>query len=123
MNLKERLIEMTTVVAGALPALCLTLAAPAVARAQTAAPVEHDAEMLGVRAGMDVPTAPETVFVNAKRKPGEERPDVKRNEGQDVRVIYKKLADGQLAAKTVTRKTVGVTPGDEDKFRRAMAAR
>ena len=94
--MKKRLIEMTTVVVGTLLALCLTLAAPAVARAQTAAPSEHDAEILGVRVGMDVPTALEAVFVNAKRKPGEERPDAKRTEGKDVRVIYKKLAVGEL---------------------------
>ncbi|HEV7894069.1 MAG TPA: hypothetical protein VGP08_25865 [Pyrinomonadaceae bacterium] len=215
--MKKRLIEMTTV-ACALLALCLTLNVPA--SAQTAAPGEHDAEILGVRIGMDVPTALEAVFVNAKRKPGEERPDAKRNEGKDVRVVYKKLAagelqivfadgkwvrevvltyaakpyfadlhlaptgsiavvgikdkidsvieyggryddrysigytsdrklerfwwrdeptpagyrvrvgfvserlvDGQLAAKTIARKTVGVTPGDEEKFKSAMAAR
>lgn len=208
--------------AGALLALCLALAAPAFARAQSAAPgSEHDAEIIGVRLGMDVPTALETVFVNAKRKPGEERPDAKRNEGKDVRVVYKKLAagelqiifaegkwvkeviltysappsyedlrlaptgsmggagtsdaaegrlvmgkkyddryqigytsdrklerywwrddatadgyrirvgfvserlagNGQLAGKTIARKMVGVTPGDEEKFQRAMAAR
>jgi len=208
--------------AGALLALCLALAAPFVARAQTPAPPqsEHDAEILGVRIGMDVPTALEAVFVNAKRKPGEERPDAKRNEGRDVRVVYKKLpagelqivfaegkwvrevvltyaakpyfadlrlaptgsiavvgikdrydshleyggryddrysigytsdrklerfwwrdeptpagyrvrvgfvserlVDGQLAAKTVARKIVGVTPGDEEKFKSAMSSR
>jgi hypothetical protein len=215
--MKKRLIEMTTV-ACALLALCLTLNVPA--SAQTAAPGEHDAEILGVRIGMDVPTALEAVFVNAKRKPGEERPDAKRNEGKDVRVVYKKLpqgelqivfaegkwvkeitlayaakpyfadlhlaptgsiavvgikdkldsvieyggryddrysigytsdrklerfwwrdeptpagyrvrvgfvserlVDGQLAAKTIARKTVGVTPGDEEKFKSAMSSR
>jgi hypothetical protein len=219
MNMKKRLTETTTL-ACALLALCLTLAAPPAARAQTAAPGEHDAEILGVRVGMDVPTALEAVFVNAKRKPGEERPDAKRSEGKDVRVVYKKLAagelqivfaegkwvrevvltyaakpyfadlrlaptgsiavvgikdridsvieyggryddrysigytsdrklerfwwrdeptpagyrvrvgfvserlvDGQLAAKTVARKTVGVTPGDEEKFKSAMSTR
>src|SRR4051812_8507208 len=91
--MKKRLIEMTTV-AGVLLALCLTLTIHA--SAQSAAPSEHDAEILGVRIGMDVPTALEAVFVNAKRKPGEERPDAKRNEGSDVRVIYKKLAQGEL---------------------------
>jgi hypothetical protein len=93
--MKTRLTESKTA-AGALLALCLALAAPAVARAQAAAPSEHDAEVLGVRVGMDVPTALETVFVNAKRKPGEERPDAKRNEGKDVRVVYKKLPQGEL---------------------------
>jgi len=91
-NMKTRLTDLTTL-AGALLALCL---APAAARAQTSAPNEHDAEILGVRVGMDVPTALEAVFVNAKRRPGEERPDAKRNEGKDVRVIYKKLAAGEL---------------------------
>ena len=86
----------TTNVAGALLALCLALAAPAAAQTQAAAPGEHDAEILGVRVGMDVPAALQAVFVNAKRKPGEERPDAKRNEGKDVRVVYKKLAAGEL---------------------------
>lgn len=92
MNMKTRLFEITS--AGALLALCLALA-PA-ARAQTPAPGEHDAEILGVRVGMDVPTALQAVFVNAKRKPGEEKPDAKRNEGKDVRVLYKKLPVGEL---------------------------
>jgi len=94
MNMKKRLTETTTTLAGALFALCLVLAPPA--RAQTSAADEHAAEILGVRVGMDVPTALEAVFVNAKRKPGEERPDAKRNEGKDVRAIYKKLAAGEL---------------------------
>lgn len=76
--------------------LLLALAVPAAARAQTSAPDEHAAEILGVRIGMDVPTALQAVFVNAKRKPGEERPDAKRTEGKDVRVIYKKLPQGEL---------------------------
>lgn len=91
--MKKRLFEMTTA-ACALLALCLTL--NVAASAQSAAPNEHDAEVLGVRIGMDVPTALEAVFVNAKRKPGEERPDAKRTEGSDVRVVYKKLAQGEL---------------------------
>lgn len=91
--MNKRLIKMMTV-ACALLALCLT---PAVAAsAQSAASGEHEAEVLGVRIGMDVPTALEAVFVNAKRKPGEERPDAKRNEGSDVRVVYRKLAQGEL---------------------------
>ena len=218
--MKKRLLETKTL-AGTLLALCLALAAPAAAQTQPPAPSEHDAEILGVRVGMDVPTALEAVFVNAKRKPGEERPDAKRTEGKDVRVLYKKLpagelqiifaegkwvkevilsysappsyedlrlaptgsmggagtgdaaegrlvmgksyddryqigytsdrklerfwwrdeaasdgyrvrvgfvsgrlaGNGQLAGKTLARKTVGVTPGDEEKFQRAMAAR
>ena len=60
---------------------------------------EHDDDVLGVRIGMDVPTALETVFRNANRKPGQEKPDAKRNEGQgnkDVRVLYKDLKVGNL---------------------------
>lgn len=60
---------------------------------------EHEAEILGVRVGMTVPAALEAVFVNAKRKPGQERPDAKRNEGKDnkdVRVLYKDLEAGEL---------------------------
>lgn len=91
--MKKRLFEMTAT-ACALLALCLALNVPA--SAQTTAPGEHDAEILGVRIGMDVPSALEAVFVNAKRKPGEERPDAKRAEGADVRVVYKKLAQGEL---------------------------
>lgn len=93
--MKTRLTATTTV-AGALLALCLTLAAPSAAQARKAALSEHDAEILGVRVGMDVPAALEAVFVNAKRKPGEERPDAKRAEGKDVRVLYKKLPQGEL---------------------------
>ena len=60
---------------------------------------EHADNILGVRIGMDVPTALETVFRNAKRKPGQEKPDAKRNEGKDkkdVRVLYKTLKAGSL---------------------------
>jgi hypothetical protein len=95
--MRTKLIELSTAARAAL-ALCCALAAcaPPAARGQAAAAGEHDAEILGVRVGMDVPTALEAVFVNAKRKPGEERPDAKRNEGKDVRVLYKKLAQGEL---------------------------
>lgn len=60
---------------------------------------EHEDNVLGVRIGMDVPTALETVFRNANRKPGQEKPDAKRNEGEDkkdVRVLYKDLKAGSL---------------------------
>ena len=87
--MKKRLIEITTVA-------CALLALVVPASAQSDASGEHEAEILGVGIGMDVPTALEAVFVNAKRKPGEERPDAKRNEGSDVRVVYKKLAQGEL---------------------------
>jgi hypothetical protein len=60
---------------------------------------EHEDNILGVRIGMDVPTALEAVFRNANRSPGQEKPDAKRNEGQDkkdVRVLYKGLKAGNL---------------------------
>ena len=60
---------------------------------------EHDAEIVGVKIGMDIPTALEAVFINAKRQPGQEKPDSKRNEGKDnkdIRVIYKNLPQGEL---------------------------
>lgn len=60
---------------------------------------EHDDNVLGVRIGMDVPTALEAVFRNANRNPGQEKPDAKRNEGEDkkdVRVLYKDLKVGHL---------------------------
>ncbi|HVF42836.1 MAG TPA: hypothetical protein VM936_07490 [Pyrinomonadaceae bacterium] len=91
--MNKRLFEMT---AAACAAFALCLALNMRASAQSAAPGEHDAEILGVRVGMDVPTALEAVFVNAKRRPGEERPDAKRAEGSDVRVVYKKLPQGEL---------------------------
>ena len=90
--MRKRLLKTTK----PLVLLLLALASAGAARAQTSAPDEHDAEILGVRVGMDVPTALQAVFVNAKRKPGEERPDAKRNEGKDVRVLYKKLPQGEL---------------------------
>jgi hypothetical protein len=90
----------TSPAARAVLALCVAVAAcaaTAVAQeGQPAAATEHDAEILGVRIGMDVPSALEAVFLNAKRKPGEERPDAKRAEGRDVRVVYKKLPQGEL---------------------------
>ncbi|NJM54246.1 MAG: hypothetical protein HC846_13205 [Blastocatellia bacterium] len=60
---------------------------------------EHEANILGVTIGMDVPTALQAVFVNANRQPGQERPDAKRNEGKDkkdIRVVYKNLPQGEL---------------------------
>jgi len=60
---------------------------------------EHDAEILGVKVGMDVPTALQAVFVNAMRQPGEEKPDAQRKEGKDgkdIRVLYKNLPQGEL---------------------------
>jgi hypothetical protein len=60
---------------------------------------EHEANILGVTIGMDVPTALEKVFVNANRQPGQEKPDGKRSEGKDkkdIRVVYKNLPQGEL---------------------------
>jgi len=60
---------------------------------------EHEAEILGVKVGMDVPTALQAVFINAGRQPGEEKPDAQRKEGKDgkdIRVLYKSLPQGEL---------------------------
>ncbi len=97
-SMKTRLNETSPTTSAMLVVLCLALVACAAqpARGQAVAADEHNAEILGVRVGMDVPSALEAVFVNAKRKPGEERPDAKRTEGKDVRVVYKKLAQGEL---------------------------
>ena len=60
---------------------------------------EHNAEILGVKIGMDVPSALEAVFVNANRHAGQEKPDSKRSEGkdkEDIRVVYKDLSQGEL---------------------------
>lgn len=60
---------------------------------------EHDAEILGVKIGMDVSAALEAVFVNASRQAGQERPDAQRKEGKDkkdIRVVYKDLPQGEL---------------------------
>ncbi len=60
---------------------------------------EHDMNIYGVKVGMDVPTALKTVFINAKRKPGQEKPDALRKEGknnEDIRVLYRGLPKGEL---------------------------
>lgn len=60
---------------------------------------EHDSDVYGVRIGMSVPAALEAVFVNAERKPGQEKPDALRREGErkkDIRVLYKDLPKGEL---------------------------
>lgn len=77
-----------------LVALCTSLGATEAARGQVAGS-PHDADIFGVRVGMDVPTALQAVFVNAKRPPGQEKPDALHNEGNDKRVLYK-LKEGNL---------------------------
>lgn len=60
---------------------------------------EHEANIYGVTIGMDVPTALKTVFANADRKPGQEKPDAKKREGKDkkdIRVLYENLPAGKL---------------------------
>lgn len=60
---------------------------------------EHETSIYGVKIGMDVPTALETVFVNANRKAGQEKPDAMKKEGKnekDIRVLYKDLPKGDL---------------------------
>jgi hypothetical protein len=56
----------------------------------------HDLDIFGVRIGMDVATALKAIWENANNaQPGKEKPDAKKNEGRDVRVLYK-LKDGNL---------------------------
>jgi hypothetical protein len=60
---------------------------------------QHEDNILGVKVGMDVPTALRTIFDNSGRKQGQEKPDAKRSEGKenkDVRVLYKGLKDGEV---------------------------
>lgn len=60
---------------------------------------EHEDNVLGVKIGMDVTTALQTIFENSGRKPGQEKPDAKKNEGKDkkdIRVLYKNLAVGEV---------------------------
>ncbi|HEX8180523.1 MAG TPA: hypothetical protein VF525_13330 [Pyrinomonadaceae bacterium] len=60
---------------------------------------EHEDNILGVKLGMDVPTALQAVFVNGNRKPGQEKPDALRHEGKDkkdIRVLYNDLKVGKL---------------------------
>ena len=60
---------------------------------------QHEDNILGVKVGMDVPTALKTIFENSGRKPGQEKPDAKRNEGKDnkdIRVLYKGLKEGEV---------------------------
>ncbi len=56
----------------------------------------HDTGIFGVRLGMDVPTALRTVWENARGSaPGKEKPDAKKSEGKNTRVLYK-LEGGNL---------------------------
>ncbi|MEP6636377.1 MAG: hypothetical protein ABJB97_06595 [Acidobacteriota bacterium] len=60
---------------------------------------EHDDNILGVKVGMTVAEALQAVFVNANRKPGQEKPDAMRQEGpdkKDIRVLYNDLKTGKL---------------------------
>jgi len=60
---------------------------------------QHESDVLGVKIGMDIPTALETVFRNSGRPAGKERPDGKKMEGKDkkdVRVFYQDLKEGTL---------------------------
>lgn len=67
--------------------------------AQSIGGPEHNAEIYGVKIGMDVPSALEAVFRNAEREPGQEKPDALRREGknnEDIRVVYNDLPAGEL---------------------------
>ena len=80
-------------------ALCVVMSASEVSQVTSIGGKEHDDNILGVRLGMTVPEALQAVFVNANRKPGQEKPDVMRQEGpnkKDVRVLYNDLKVGKL---------------------------
>ncbi len=79
--------------------LAVTFSAAAQESQKSIGGKEHDMNIYGVQIGMDVPTALKTVFENANRKPGQEKPDAMKNEGKDkkdIRVVYKDLPDGAL---------------------------
>ncbi|HKP73859.1 MAG TPA: hypothetical protein VJT82_13030 [Pyrinomonadaceae bacterium] len=84
----------------ALLLLVLGVAAPqSFAQEKSVGGKEHDDNILGVKIGMDVPTALQTIFENSGRKPGQEKPDAKKNEGKDnkdIRVLYKGLQAGDV---------------------------
>ncbi len=91
--------ELKKILLGLLFLVLLMLSASAQKVVESIGGKEHEMNIYGVTLGMDVPTALQTVFINANRKVGEERPDSKRNEGKDkkdVRVLYKSLPEGEL---------------------------
>ena len=80
-------------------AFCGLMSAAEVSQVTSIGGKEHDDNILGVKLGMTVPEALQAVFVNANRKPGQEKPDVMRQEGpnkKDVRVLYNDLKVGKL---------------------------
>jgi hypothetical protein len=84
----------------ALACLCVAISVSAVGQeVKSIGGKEHDDNILGVKIGMTVQEALEAVFVNANRKPGQEKPDAMRQEGpdkKDVRVLYNDLKIGKL---------------------------
>lgn len=84
----------------AVACFCAALAVSALAQNEKSiGGKEHDDNILGVKIGMTVSQALEAVFVNANRKPGQEKPDSMRQEGpdkKDVRVLYNDLKIGKL---------------------------
>ncbi len=98
-----RTIAKTTSVRAVLLLLLLAFSVPPVtggaSQTKSIGGKEHDDNILGVRIGMTVSDALQAVFVNANRKPGQEKPDVMRQEGQDkkdIRVLYNDLKIGKL---------------------------
>lgn len=79
--------------------LCTQVATGRAGQDKTIRSNEHEGNILGVRIGMSVPAALEAVFVNANRKPGQEKPDALRHEGKDkkdIRVLFNDLKIGKL---------------------------
>jgi hypothetical protein len=80
-------------------AFCTLIAGSHASQVRSIGGKEHDDNILGVKIGMTVPEALQAVFVNANRKPGQEKPDARRQEGRDkkdVRVLYNDLKVGKL---------------------------
>jgi hypothetical protein len=80
-------------------AFCTLIVASHASQVRSIGGKEHEDNILGVKIGMTVPEALQAVFINADRKPGQEKPDARRQEGRDkkdVRVLYNDLKVGKL---------------------------
>lgn len=80
-------------------AALFALSFTAAAHAQQRPAGEHDAAILGVRVGMTVPEALQSVYEHTATNPAPQKPDALREEGKekkDIRVVYKSLKEGEL---------------------------
>src|SRR2546427_1796788 len=98
-DVRKRIGSLLSLSLGVLLVVALGGALRAAAQETVKAGTGHEDQILGVRLGMDVTAALQAVFINAHRKPGQEKPDVMRHEGKDkkdIRVLYKELDIGDL---------------------------